>query len=114
MDSSPSSPLPLPCSENTVHLPTMSPVRSSSHNLSRLGSAAKAKPKARARASSTTSSTFTREELMTAILETVRREVAQSSTPEEMAMMEQDRIQNFDDHYMEEHQEDLGGVLQGS
>lgn len=51
---------------------------------------------------------------MTAILETVRREVAQSSTPEEMAMMEQDRIQNFDDHYMEEHQEDLNRVLQGS
>ena len=51
---------------------------------------------------------------MTAVLETVRREMAQSSTPEEMAMMEQDMIQHFDDHYMEEHQEDLNRVLQGS
>ena len=86
----------------------------SSTNSSGMGASAKARPKARA--STTTFLAFTREEreeLMTQVLARVRKEMAGQNTPQEdLQMMEADMIQNFDDYYLQQHQQDLEGLLQ--
>jgi len=50
---------------------------------------------------------------MTQILARVRQEMAGQNTPQEdMQMMEADMIQNFDDYYLQQHEQDLEGLLQ--
>lgn len=116
MGSLPSSPLPLPCSEN-IRAPLQaqpSQAATSSNNSSRLG--AYAKTKAKAQASTTTSSTFTgeqRRQLMANMLRRAREElIAENATERDIQMIEQDMTENFEDYYLQEHQQDIDRVLQ--